>query len=161
MGFGRSHQGGCPRPRRLILLVEDNGDEAELALRALRRGSVASRVNRVPDGAEALDYLFATGSYDGRDMLDMPSLVLLDLRLPKVSGLEVLERLRGDPRTRRLPVVVLSSSGEESDVARSYDLGANSYLRKPVDFAQFMEAVDQIARYWLDWNRCAPSPSDR
>jgi two-component system response regulator len=136
------------KEQRLILLVEDNDDDVELTLRALRRNRVANRVDVVRDGAEALEYLFASGSYAGRDVRDTPNLVLLDLKLPKVGGLEVLERLRADPRTRRLPVVILTSSNVESDLARSYDLGANSYIRKPVDFTQFMEAVNQLGLYW-------------
>ena len=144
------------REQRLILLVEDNDDDVELTLRALRRNRVANRVDVVRDGAEALDYLFATGSYSGRDARDTPNLVLLDLKLPKVGGLEVLERLRADPRTRRLPIVVLTSSNVESDLARSYDLGANSYIRKPVDFTQFMEAVNQLGLYWLVLNEAPP-----
>ena len=144
------------KEQRLILLVEDNDDDVELTLRALRRNRVANRVDVVRDGAEALDYLFATGSYSGRDVRDMPNLVLLDLKLPKVGGLEVLERLRADPRTRRLPVVILTSSNVESDLARSYDLGANSYIRKPVDFTQFMEAVNQLGLYWLVLNEAPP-----
>jgi two-component system response regulator len=144
------------KEQRLILLVEDNDDDVELTLRALRRNRVANRVDVVRDGAEALDYLFATGSYAGRDIRDTPNLVLLDLKLPKVGGLEVLERLRSDPRTRRLPVVILTSSNVESDLARSYDLGANSYIRKPVDFTQFMEAVNQLGLYWLVLNEAPP-----
>ena len=142
--------------QRLILLVEDNDDDVELTLRALRRNRVANRVDVVRDGAEALEYLFATGSYSGRDLRDTPNLVLLDLKLPKVGGLEVLERLRADARTRRLPVVILTSSNVESDLARSYDLGANSYIRKPVDFTQFMEAVNQLGLYWLVLNEAPP-----
>jgi two-component system response regulator len=144
------------KEQRLILLVEDNDDDVELTLRALRRNRVANRVDVVRDGAEALEYLFATGSHAGRDARDNPHLVLLDLKLPKVGGLEVLERLRSDPRTRRLPVVILTSSNVESDLARSYDLGANSYIRKPVDFTQFMEAVNQLGLYWLVLNEAPP-----
>jgi two-component system response regulator len=144
------------KEQRLILLVEDNDDDVELTLRALRRNRVANRVDVVRDGAEALEYLFATGSYAGRDVRDAPNLVLLDLKLPKVGGLEVLERLRADPRTHRLPVVILTSSNVESDLARSYDLGANSYIRKPVDFTQFMEAVNQLGLYWLVLNEAPP-----
>ena len=140
----------------MILLVEDNDDDVELTLRALRRNRVANRVDVVRDGAEAMEYLFATGSYSGRDLRDTPNLVLLDLKLPKVGGLEVLERLRADARTRRLPVVILTSSNVESDLARSYDLGANSYIRKPVDFTQFMEAVNQLGLYWLVLNESPP-----
>ena len=145
------------KEQRLILLVEDNDDDVELTLRALRRNRVANRVDVVRDGAEALEYLFATGSYSGRDLRDTPNLVLLDLKLPKVGGLEVLERLRADARTRRLPVVILTSSNVESDLARSYDLGANSYIRKPVDFTQFMEAVNQLGLYWLVLNEAPPN----
>ena len=144
------------KEQRLILLVEDNDDDVELTLRALRRNRVANRVDVVRDGAEALEYLFATGSYSGRDLRDTPNLVLLDLKLPKVGGLEVLERLRADARTRRLPVVILTSSNVESDLARSYDLGANSYIRKPVDFTQFMEAGNQLGLYWLVLNEAPP-----
>jgi two-component system response regulator len=144
------------KEQRLILLVEDNDDDVELTLRALRRNRVANRVDVVRDGAEALEYLFATGSYAGRDVRDTPNLVLLDLKLPKVGGLEVLERLRADPHTHRLPVVILTSSNVESDLARSYDLGANSYIRKPVDFTQFMEAVNQLGLYWLVLNEAPP-----
>jgi len=144
------------KEQRLILLVEDNDDDVELTLRALRRNRVANRVDVVRDGAEALEYLFATGGYAGRDVHDTPNLVLLDLKLPKVGGLEVLERLRSDPRTRRFPVVILTSSNVESDLARSYDLGANSYIRKPVDFTQFMEAVNQLGLYWLVLNEAPP-----
>jgi two-component system response regulator len=144
------------KEQRLILLVEDNDDDVELTLRALRRNRVANRVDVVRDGAEALEYLLATGSYAGRDVRDTPNLVLLDLKLPKVGGLEVLERLREDPRTRRLPVVILTSSNVESDLARSYDLGANSYIRKPVDFTQFMETVNQLGLYWLVLNEVPP-----
>jgi len=144
-----------------ILLVEDD-DDVELTLRALRRNRVAGHVEVVRDGVEALEYLFATGTYAGRDRRDVPNLVLLDLKLPKVGGLgglEVLERLRADGRTRRLPVVVLTSSNGQGDLARSYDLGANSYIRKPVDFTQFVEAVDQLGLYRLVSNE-APSPAD-
>jgi CheY-like chemotaxis protein len=144
------------KEQRLILLVEDNDDDVELTLRALRRNRVANRVDVVRDGAEALEYLFATGGYASRDARDTPNLVLLDLKLPKVGGLEVLERLRSDPRTRRLPVVILTSSNVESDLARSYDLGANSYIRKPVDFTQFMETVNQLGLYWLVLNEAPP-----
>ena len=142
--------------QRLILLVEDNDDDVELTLRALRRNRVVNRVDVVRDGVEALEYLFATGSYAGRDVRDTPGLVLLDLKLPKVDGLEVLDRLRSDGRTRRLPVVILTSSNVESDLARSYDLGANSYLRTPVDVRQFTEAVSQLGLYWLSLTETSP-----
>lgn len=139
----------------VILLVEDNDDDIELTVRALRRNRLVNRIDVVRDGAEALDYLFRRGEHAGRD--EDPQLVLLDLKLPKVGGLEVLERLRADPRTRRLPVVVLTSSNVESDLARSYDLGANSYIRKPVDFQQFVEAVNQLGLYWLVLNEPPPA----
>lgn len=144
------------KEQRLILLVEDNDDDVELTLRALRRNRVANVVDVVRDGAEALEYLAATGKFAGRDPDDLPQLMLLDLKLPKVGGLEVLERVRSDPRTKRLPVVILTSSNVESDLARSYDLGANSYIRKPVDFTQFMEAVNQLGLYWLVLNEAPP-----
>jgi two-component system response regulator len=137
---------------REILLVEDNPDDAELALRAFRQNRIANTVRVVHDGAEALDYLFGRGTFAGRDATLTPQVVLLDLKLPKVDGLEVLRALRADPRTRLVPVVVLTSSVEEDDVVRSYELGGNSYIRKPVDFAQFVEAVRQLGLYWLVLN---------
>lgn len=142
---------------REILLVEDNPDDAELALRAFRQNRIANTVRVVHDGAEALDYLFARGAYADRDASVAPQVVLLDLKLPKVDGLEVLRALRADPRTRLVPVVVLTSSVEEDDVVRSYELGGNSYIRKPVDFAQFVEAVRQLGLYWLVLN-VPPAP---
>jgi len=135
--------------RELILLVEDRPDDVELTLRAFARSNVANEIVVARDGEEAIDYLFAMGTHAGRDPNLMPSVVLLDLKLPKVDGLEVLRRMRNDERTRRLPVVVLTSSNEEQDVARSYDLGANSFVRKPVDFAEFIEAARQLGLYWL------------
>ncbi|MBL9086083.1 MAG: response regulator [Planctomycetia bacterium] len=137
---------------REILLVEDNPDDVELALRAFRQNRIANAVRVVHDGAEALDYLFARGPFAGRDAEAAPQVVLLDLKLPKVDGLEVLRAMRADPRTRLVPVVVLTSSLEEDDVVRSYELGSNSYIRKPVDFAQFVEAVRQLGLYWLVLN---------
>jgi len=142
---------------RLILLVEDNDDDAQLTLRALKMNHVANRIDVARDGAEALDYLFCRGAYADRDPQVMPQVVLLDLKLPKVTGMEVLEQIRRDPRTRRLPVVILTSSSVESDLATSYDLGANSYIRKPVDFAQFMEAVNNLGLYWLVLNETPPA----
>jgi len=139
--------------RKCILLVEDDPDDEALTLRALRRHDLADEVVVVRDGAEALAFLYET-TRAGDDQL--PELVLLDLKLPKIDGLQVLKMLREDAHTRRLPVVVLSSSSEERDIARSYDLGANSYVRKPVDFAEFSEAVRQLGIYWLGLNE--PSP---
>jgi two-component system response regulator len=141
--------------RGTILLVEDNADDLELTLRAFEKSGIAGRIVVVRDGAEALDYLFGTGVHAGRDVADAPELVLLDLNLPKVGGLEVLRRIRANQRTRRLPVVVLTSSGERSDVLGSYDLGANSFVRKPVDFVEFMEVAHQLGLYWLDLNEPA------
>ena len=135
-----------------ILLVEDKRNDADLALRAFARSKIANEIVVVKDGQEALDYLFATGPYSGRDATSMPEVVLLDLKLPKVDGLEVLRRLRADERTRRLPVVVLTSSKEESDVVSSYALGANSFIRKPVDFLEFADAARQLGHYWLVLN---------
>ncbi|HUJ58170.1 MAG TPA: response regulator [Kofleriaceae bacterium] len=142
---------------RTILLVEDNPDDAELTIRAFEKHKIANRVIHVEDGAEALDYLFATGTYAGRDPGASPTVVLLDLKLPKVSGLDVLKRMRADDRTKRLPVVVLTSSNEEADMLSSYNLGANSFVRKPVDFAQFVEAARQLGMYWLVLNE-QPQP---
>jgi len=136
----------------VILLVEDNPDDEALTLRAFRKSNLGNEVVVVRDGSEALDYLFATGSYAGRDANDTPHLILLDLKLPKIDGLEVLERLRADERTSLLPVVVLTSSKEQEDLVRSYALGANSYIRKPVDFNQFVQAVQQLGLYWLVLN---------
>jgi two-component system, response regulator len=135
--------------RRAILLVEDNPDDAALTLRALKKSHIRNEIVLACDGVEALDYLFATGSHAGRDPADLPEAVLLDLRLPKVDGLEVLRRLRTDPRTRHLPVIILTGSRDDRDVAASYASGANSFICKPVDFAQFAEAVRQLSLYWL------------
>ncbi len=137
---------------RTILLVEDNPDDEALTLRALKKNHILNEVVVARDGAEALDYLFGTGAHAGRDVRDAPQVVLLDLKLPKVDGLEVLRRLRADARTRLQPVVVLTTSSEERDIVSSYELGANSYIRKPVDFNQFMEAVRQLGLYWLVLN---------
>jgi two-component system, response regulator len=139
-----------------ILLVEDNPDDVALTLRALKKNNIANEVIVARDGEEALEYLTATGKYAGRSVTDLPQIVLLDLKLPKVGGLEVLRAMRADPHTRLLPVVVLTSSSEEGDVIASYDLGANSYIRKPVDFNQFQEAVRQLGLYWLVLNQAAP-----
>ena len=141
---------------KTILLVEDNQDDEELALLAFDASRVANEIIVVRDGQAALDHLFGTSANDGRDAGALPQLILLDLKLPKVSGLDVLKRLRADPRTRRLPVVILTSSREDEDLIRSYDLGANSYVRKPVEFARFAEAIEQLQMYWLVLNE---SPS--
>lgn len=140
---------------KTILLVEDNPDDEALTLRALKRLKVASEVKIARDGVEALDILTGTGSCAGNPPL-APELVLLDLKLPKMDGFEVLRRLRADPRTRRQPVVVLTSSREDKDVVESFDLGANSYVRKPVDFNQFVDAVNQLGLYWLVLNQTPP-----
>jgi two-component system response regulator len=142
--------------QKVILLIEDNPDDEELTLLAFRQCNVANEVVMARDGAEALDYLFATGLHAGRDVASLPQVCLLDLKLPKVDGLEVLRRIRADPRTRRLPVVILTSSKEEQDLMESYDTGANSYIRKPVDFERFLEAVKQLQLYWLVLNEPPP-----
>lgn len=142
--------------KRFILLVEDNPDDVELTKRALKIHNIANEVIVAHDGVEALDYLFATGAYAGRDMTVTPQLILLDLKLPKVDGLEVLRRLRSDERTMFLPVVILTSSKEEQDLVNGYKLHANSYIRKPVDFNQFSEAVRQLGLYWLVLNEPMP-----
>jgi two-component system response regulator len=142
--------------KKTILLVEDNADDEALTLRALKKSNILNEIVVARDGAEALDYLFATGSYAGRDTRSMPSLVLLDLKLPKVDGLEVLRRMRADLRTRCLTVVIFTSSNEEQDLAGSYSLGANSYVRKPVDYGEFTDAVRQIGEYWLKLNEIPP-----
>jgi len=141
---------------KLILVVEDNPDDEELTLRALRQGKVANEIAVVRDGAEALDFVFATGAHAGRDASRIPSVVLLDLKLPKLGGLEVLQRFRADPRTRLMPVVVLTSSSEDEDMLKSYQHGANSYVRKPVEFGAFVSAVGQLGIYWSLINEPAP-----
>ncbi len=140
----------------IILLVEDNRDDAELTRLALQDSKVANRLVWVHDGQEALDWLYCTGKYAGRDPCQIPSVVLLDLKLPKIMGLEVLERIRQEPRTRRLPVVILTSSKEEQDLIHGYELGANSYVRKPVDFDQFTQAIKELGIYWMVLNEPAP-----
>jgi two-component system response regulator len=140
---------------KLILLVEDNADDEELTLRALRQAKIANNIVIVRDGRQALDYLFAEGGEAGRRSR-MPAVVLLDLKLPKISGLEVLERMRADERTKLVPVVVLTSSSEEEDMVRSYTLGANSYVRKPVEFGAFATSVSQLGMYWMLFNQPPP-----
>lgn len=135
-----------------ILLVEDNPDDVKLTLRALKKNNILNTVVVVEDGVEALDYLYGTGGFAGRDLHMMPQLILLDLKMPKLDGLEVLQRIRQDERTRLLPVVILTTSNEDVDRIESYKLGANSYIRKPVDFNQFLEAVQQLGLYWLVLN---------
>ena len=145
---------------KIILLVEDNPSDIGLTQRALGKSHVANELVVAEDGQAALDYVFGAGAYAGRDVTRLPALVLLDLKLPGVDGLEVLRRIRADERTRRLPVVVLTTSKEEQDVAASYDLGVNSYIRKPVDFNQFAQAIQQLGLYWLVLNE-APPPKVR
>jgi len=142
--------------KRTILLVEDNPDDVALTLRAFKKSNILNEVIVAQDGAEALNYLFATGDHAGRDTGMMPQLILLDLKLPKMDGMEVLRRMRADARTRLLPVVILTSSKEEQDVIDGYNLGCNSYIRKPVDFAQFSEAIRQLGLYWLILNETPP-----
>lgn len=134
---------------RFILLVEDNPDDAALTLRAFKKVNIANQVVVCRDGAEALDFLFARNAYSDRDPNEQPSVILLDLKLPKIDGLEVLQELRSHDQTKHLRVVVLTSSREEQDIIQSYDLGANSYIRKPVDFDKFLTAVGQLGLYWL------------
>ena len=136
-----------------ILLVEDNPRDAEIALRALKKNNLANQLVHVKDGQEAIDWLFGTGNYEGRDTNQRPKVVLLDLKLPKVDGIEVLRVMRSDPRTKRIPVVVLTSSREEQDIVRTYDLGVNSYIVKPVDFENFSAAVGEAGHYWLMINQ--------
>lgn len=136
-----------------ILLVEDNPNDVELTLHAFKKHNLTNRIHVARDGAEALDYLFAEGEYSGRDVNHRPKVILLDLKLPKVDGLEVLKRVKADPRTKTIPVVVLTSSGEDRDIVESYNLGVNSYIRKPVDFEQFTESVRTIGMYWLLLNQ--------
>lgn len=141
---------------KTILLVEDNLDDVELTLRALKKNNIKNEVKVVNDGAEALEFLFGTGRYSGRDLSLMPTIILLDIKLPKVDGLEVLKKLRTNELTKLLPVVILTSSKEEQDILKSYSLGVNSYVRKPVDFNQFAEAVSHLGLYWLLINEAPP-----
>jgi len=139
--------------RNTILLVEDNPDDEALTLRALTKNNIMNEIIVARDGVEALDYLFAKGKYEGRDVTQIPSLVLLDIQLPKIDGFGVLKRLRAATHTRYLPVVILTSSAEQEDILQGYGLGANSYIRKPVDFDEFMETIGQLGPYWLILNQ--------
>ena len=141
---------------KVILLVEDNPSDIGLTRRAMEKSGIRNKLAVVEDGQEALDYLFCTGAYSGRNAADTPVLVLLDLKLPRVDGLEVLRRIRADERTRRIPVVILTSSTEERDLAMGYDRGTNSYIRKPVDFHEFAEVVKNVGLYWLVINEAPP-----
>ena len=141
---------------KTILLVEDNPDDEALTLRALARNGIRHQVQVAHDGVEALDYLFGRGRYAGRDTLQQPVVTLLDLKLPRLDGLEVLRQVRGNERTRCVPVVILTSSREDQDLVQGYGHGANSYIRKPVDFTQFVEAVRQVGLYWLILNETPP-----
>ena len=141
----------------IILLVEDNPDDVDLTLRAFKKSSISNRVIVAKDGVEALDYLHGTGMYAGRDVKELPVVVMLDLKLPKISGMEVLKNIRQNELTRLIPVVILTSSAEQKDVVEGYELGANSYIRKPVVFEQFVEAVKLLGLYWTLWNERPPS----
>jgi two-component system response regulator len=142
---------------KVILLIEDNPSDVELTMRAFEKSRIGNEVVVAEDGAAALEYLFGTGAHAGREATRLPAVALLDLKLPKISGLEVLRRIRSDARTRRLPVVILTSSREEQDIAAGYDLGVNSYIQKPVDFKQFTYCVEQLGLYWLVLNEQPPS----
>ena len=141
---------------KTILLVEDNPDDVELTLRAFKKNKIANQIIVATDGLEALDYIFGTGKYSTKEKIRLPAVILLDLKLPKMDGLEVLQRIRSDERTKLLPVVILTSSKEDQDLIGSYSLGANSYIRKPVDFQKFVEAVRQWELYWLVLNEPPP-----
>lgn len=145
---------------RYILLVEDNPDDVALTMRALKKNNIANQVTVAKDGVEALDFLLGTGPHADRDVRDTPQVVLLDLKLPRLDGLEVLKRMRSDERTRLIPVVILTSSKEERDLIEGYKLGANSYIRKPVDFSQFIDAIKQLGLYWLVLNEIPPRPKE-
>jgi two-component system response regulator len=145
--------------QHVILLVEDNPSDEELTRRALKRNNIANKIVVTRDGSAALDYLFARGTYTGRDPKEIPQVVLLDLNLPKMGGLEVLQAIRADKRTKLLPVVILTSSREDKDLVGGYELGANSYVVKPVDFTQFADAVRELEMYWLVLNQRPPMPT--
>jgi two-component system response regulator len=148
--------GGGIMTEKIILLVEDNPDDVELTLRAFRKNNIGNKVVVAKDGVEALDYLFGTGVHAGQDVKELPVVILLDLKLPKIDGMEVLKRIRQNDRTKLLPVVILTSSAEQKDVIDGYSLGANSYVRKPVNFEQFVEAIKHLGLYWLLWNEPPP-----
>ena len=145
---------------KVILLVEDNPDDVQLTQRSLRKNNILNEVVVAKDGVEALDYLFGRGAHVGRDLKQLPVVVLLDIKLPKIDGIEVLRTIRQGERTRLLPVVILTSSKEESDLLNGYRLGANSYVRKPVDFVQFNEAIKHLGLFWLLWNEAPPIPKE-
>lgn len=141
---------------KIVLLVEDNRDDEELTMRALRKANIANEVIVTRDGQEAIEFLFGQGRYEGRDLTYMPTVILLDLKLPKLNGIDVLKRLRADPSTKFIPVVILTSSSEDEDMLQSYESGANSYVRKPVEFSAFANAVSQLGVYWMLLNESAP-----
>ncbi|MBF0328650.1 MAG: response regulator [Nitrospirae bacterium] len=145
--------------KKKVLLIEDNPDDVELTLRAFKKNNIVNQVIVAHDGIEALDYLFGTGKYEGRDITDTPAVILLDLKLPKLDGLGVLKRLRSNENTRLLPVVILTSSKEDQDLINGYNLGCNSYIRKPVDFVQFSDAVKELGIYWILLNELPPAQS--
>ncbi len=157
--FGEAEEEGRKETmhNKVILLVDDNSNDVTLTIRALKKNNIANEVVVARDGVEALDYLFAKGEHAGRDSSNLPQVVLLDLKMPRIDGLEVLQRIRNDDRTRLLPVVILTSSNEQQDLIESYSLGANSYVRKPVDFTQFAEAVRHLGLYWLVINEQPPN----
>lgn len=144
--------------KKYILLVEDNPDDTELVLRSLDKNRIANEVVVARDGVEALDFLFGTGSYTGRDINNVPTVILLDLKLPKIDGFEVLQRIRSNEKTKYLPVVILTSSREDSDLIKGYEMGTNSYVRKPVDFLQFAEAIRNLGLFWILTNETPPCP---